>query len=434
MIQDLIFYINEVNKFYNIKLKAGALQYTIFIAVVIALLIFAFISLTFVQQRLSAKNKHFQHLIEKVDQAFLETDLRELAYTIPTVLTSHSEERNELSGRKRPWGIFDVVHIKGTRGKEIVGKTALVANQQLKRPALYIQDENQPLVLVGETRIEGDVYLPEQGVKRGTIAGNSYTNTQLIYGAKAKSKNRLPSLLNLETLKKMKIEIFSDNSIDAKTLEDDMVLVNSFSQPTIMLVSMPTLDIRGVRLTGNIIVYATKKLKVHASSLLTDVILMAPEIEIGENVKGNFQAIASKKIHIAKNCSLSYPSSLILLEDPQTSRRLTDKTTQIVIENGSDMKGIIAFISSNAKESYDTHIRINENVSITGEVYCNQNIELKGRVHGSVYTRGFVANQFGSVYKNHIYNGKISSNALPNQYVGLQFENTRQKPAKWLYY
>ena len=84
-------------KLYHIKLKAGALQYTIFISVVIALLIFSFISLTYVQQTLTAKNKHFQNLIELTDRGFLEANLQEISYNTPTQLALSSEQKSGLT-------------------------------------------------------------------------------------------------------------------------------------------------------------------------------------------------------------------------------------------------------------------------------------------------------------------------------------------------
>jgi hypothetical protein len=70
---------------------------------------------------------------------------------------------------------------------------------------------------------------------------------------------------------------------------------------------------------------------------------------------------------------------------------------------------------------------------VIGEVYCNQNTELKGAVIGSVFTNNFIANQFGSVYQNHLYHGQISIDQLPEAYVGLLFNNSKQGIAKWLY-
>ncbi|MDC9722882.1 MAG: hypothetical protein PSN34_08915 [Urechidicola sp.] len=60
-------------------------------------------------------------------------------------------------------------------------------------------------------------------------------------------------------------------------------------------------------------------------------------------------------------------------------------------------------------------------------------MELKGTVKGMVTTDAFIALQSGSVYINHIYNGRIIEPQLQAQYCGLQLATTKTKVAKWLY-
>ena len=72
-------------------------------------------------------------------------------------------------------------------------------------------------------------------------------------------------------------------------------------------------------------------------------------------------------------------------------------------------------------------------VVVDGELYCEANTDLQATVNGSVYTNGFVAKQFGSIYQNHLYNARINSSQLPTAYAGLQWENSHQNIAKWLY-
>jgi len=415
-----------------IQLKAGALQYTIFISVVIALLVFAFISLTYVQQQLKIKNTHFKEVVHTTNQAFYHSTLQEIPYNSQANTNEVRKDENIKTVVKKNWGLFDIAAITSTLKKEVHTKTALLAAYQQKRTALYLQDESQPLVLVGATKIEGDVYIPKQGAKTGTIAGHSYTNQHLIYGTTNTSKNRLPKPRNLQYLQNFKTALLtSTNDID---LEENSNLVHSFLEPTKIIRSNTTIDVRNVQLTGNIVIQSNTKITVFASSALSDVVLIAPTIVIRENVHGNFQVIASKEIKVAKGCKLKYPTALVLLDKNRTTANNLKETHHILIESGSEVKGIVAFIAENNKENYNTQIRIDEETIVTGEVYCNQNIELKGTVHGSVYTRGFIANAFGSVYKNHIFNGKIISSRLPEQYAGLQFENTKLKTAKWLYY
>lgn len=424
-------------KFFNLKLKAGALQYTIFIAVVIALLVFAFISLTYTQQHFKAKTSTFLQTVRNTNLAVKYASNTQLSYNEIVEIQLSDDANSNTSIKKQHWGVFDLITTTSTIKKETFTKNTLLGGFLQKRPSLYLQDNNQPLVLVGDTRIEGNTLLPKQGAKRGTIAGNSYTGSQLIYGSTGLSKTNLPKLKNREYIKQLvQGSIQFANTIPLE-LSEDVTLLNSFNNSTQLLYSNTSIDLRLVKLTGNIIIQSNIAIKVYPSAQLTDVLLIAPTIEILDAVKGNFQAFASKKISVGKNCQLEYPTSLILYEKKtvmvSNQNNSTKDWNHIKIETGSVVKGIIGFLSDNEVNNYKPQIIIEENTSINGELYCNQNIELKGKITGSVFTKGFIANQFGSIYQNHIYNGKILSNGFPNQYCGLTIENSTKNVAKWLY-
>jgi len=420
-------------KIINIKLNAGALQYTIFISVVIALLVFGLIGLTYVNQKLQLKNSVFKEVTYQNEVAFhqIETqnnhNIEELTYG------------NDISSsiEKRQWGIFDVVSITSKKGNEEITKTAFVGGNQKQKPALYLQDMNQPLVLVGTTKIEGNAYLPEQGIKQGSIAGYSYVNNRLVYGNILKSNQRLTKSQALERVHNFKDSVLAQANNKVLELLENQRIINSFNRPTLMLSAEYPLELRTVNLTGNIIIQSTTKITIHTSAKLNDVILIAPIIEIKEKVEGSFQAFAEKKIEVGNQAQLNYPSTLVLLEKKEsvtTQNQSNKEFNQIIINDKSVIKGVVSFLSTKVEGNYKPQILIEENAEITGEVYCDQNIELKGKVNGSVYTRGFIANQNGSTYVNHIYNGQILGSQLPEQYVGLSFLNSKQKVAKWLNY
>ena len=58
-----------------------------------------------------------------------------------------------------------------------------------KRKALFLKDNNQPLKLVGDTRIVGDVVLPQRGVHSGNIAGTSTTEKSLFMAVLKTARN-----------------------------------------------------------------------------------------------------------------------------------------------------------------------------------------------------------------------------------------------------
>jgi len=426
------------SKFFNIKLKAGALQYTIFIAVVIALLIFAFISLTYTQQHFKAKTSTYLQTIRNTNVAVNYASNIQLAYNEIVEIKLSDNENDNTSIKKQHWGVFDLITTTSTIKKETFTKNALLGGSLLKRPSLYLQDNNQPLVLVGDTRIEGNTLLPKQGVKRGTIAGNSYTGSQLIYGSTGLSKTNLPKLKNREYLKQLaQGSIQLVNTIPLE-LDEDVTILNSFNNFTQLFYSNTGIELRLIKLTGNIIIQSNSTIRVYSSAQLTDVVLIAPTIEILDKVTGNFQAFASKVISVGKNCQLEYPTSLILYEKETTSATIQNNNAiedwnHVQIASGAAIRGVVGFLSDNEVNNYKPQVSIDKNSSITGEVYCNQNIELKGEIIGSVFTKGFIANQFGSIYQNHIYNGKIVNTNFPEEYSGLNIENSTKNVAKWLY-
>jgi cytoskeletal protein CcmA (bactofilin family) len=70
---------------------------------------------------------------------------------------------------------------------------------------------------------------------------------------------------------------------------------------------------------------------------------------------------------------------------------------------------------------------------IKGQVYCQGNFELKGTVSGCVFTKQFISNTTGSIFVNHIFNGVIENENVPNIYGGIIFKKDKKAVLKWLY-
>ncbi|MCG8208215.1 hypothetical protein [Tenacibaculum finnmarkense] len=418
------------------KLKAGALQYVLAISVIIALVLFTFISFVFLQQKLQIKNSFYKESVLNVQYGFsLLTNLQLPYNTIKELQVSENKQEKTIFF-KRHWGIFDVVTIVSTVKKEHFVKMAILASNN-KRDALYLKDNNTPLVLAGNTKIIGNLSLPKQGIKAGNIAGTSFNGNQLYYGIKKTSNKTLPIITNISYLNNLVHSRFITDEMTFFELSDGLKKQQSFTKPTHVYSSNGHLSLINIELKGNIIIHSNSKIIINASANLEDIILIAPEVEIKSNVKGNFQVFSSKSIKVDKNCKLSYPSALVLINKKQIKNNSQKEQILIDIKEKSTIKGIVLFKQKNKKNSmtFNPQIIISKGSSITGEVYCNQNIELLGSVFGSIYTNNFITKQFGSVYVNHIFNGVINNSKLPKQYCGISFNNDKAnlKVAKWVY-
>ena len=371
--------------------------------------------------------------VQNVDLGIAYIFNQEIRYNQKINIKLNESKNSDIILHKSHWGVFDLIKVTSQIKKEYFQKWALIGGYNIQRPALYLQDKNRPLVVVGNTVISGNVSLPKSGVKRGNISGHAYHGEQLIYGNINQSKSQLPSFRNTNYLKNIKENIYDNDSLEFIHIYEDQKEVFSFNNPTKIYRQYDAIDLNYIQLTGNLIIQSDTLIRVNKTAILHDIILIAPKIEIDDFTQGNFQAIASQNITIGANSKLSYPSALILINENTLAANNIKNTNQIWIHSNTEIKGMVCYLSGDLKNNYQAQIKIEENARVTGEVYCDQNIELKGQVTGSVYTMGFIANQNGSVYQNHIYNGKIINDNLPKQYSGFLFEGEPKQVVKWLY-
>ena len=426
----------------KLKIKSGALQFTVFIAVLIALLLAGLVlyAYTFIYMKEQSKGAIENIQIADIGmQSLLEQkELNTDTLTIDFIKKENQTIKTHLS----QWGVFQKgITITQFRKKKFT-KTAIIGSLITadKSPTLFLQETHNALTVVGSTKIQGIAYLPTQGVNSGYIAGNSYYGTQLIYGRIEKSTSELPkpekAFLDAVNfyLKEYKI----DRQEDYINLNSTVKITNSFKEKTKGFYSQNAITLENKIISGNIIIKSETAIKVRKTALLNDLILIAPIIEIEDETIGSFQAIASKKITLGKKCNLSYPSALLLFQDNKNS--VTDNSNynalsenQIFIGEGSILKGCVTYIQTKETSDFLTQVVLEKDSKIKGQVYCNGNFEIKGTVSGSVYTKQFVANQAGSIFMNHVYNATIENETVPAIYGGIILEQQPKTVLKWLY-
>jgi cytoskeletal protein CcmA (bactofilin family) len=424
----------------NHKLKSGALQFTVFVAVLIALLLSGLIlyAYTFIYMKEQSKGAIENIQLSDIGIAYL---LEEPKINADTVAIDFIKKENQsIKVNLSQWGIFEkALTITQFRKKKFV-KVAIIGSivNAEQSPTLFLQETQNPLSLVGNTVIRGNAFLPSQGVKTGYIAGNSYYGAQLIYGVIKKSAAVLPKLNNssLESLIFYLKDYKPLIQEDYINLETNRRIAISFKEKTKGAYSKEPIVLEDREITGNIIIKSDTLIRVKRTALLKDIILIAPVIEIEGGTIGNFQAIASKKITVGKDCKLSYPSALVLFQNNKSNQNSVSNKpfeNQIFIDSGTSVKGSVCYLQTKEIADFQTQLVLEKEAKIKGQVYCNGNFELRGRVSGSVYTKQFIANQSGSIFVNHIYNGVIENENIPPVFGGVVFENEPKTVMEWLY-
>lgn len=419
------------------KVKAGALQLTIFIVVVIAILLSAFLLLAYTQTQFKNNHQLLLKATELSDKGLAYAAREPIPFGESNMPIAENEYDAEISIDKSYWGIFEKVKSTATIKKRHFTKIALLGGIQTERQrdALYLANTQKPLVVVGSTLIQGIASLPERGVKPGNISGHSYSNEQLIYGSIKRSQPNLP-------------EVQISNFLNLREEQNDQIYIsleqpqitNSFEKPTQRVFQPNPIALQFQTIKGNLIIESQKLIVVHPSAELKDIILIAPTIQIKTGVKGSFQAFATKSIEVEENVQLEYPSALVMNEKKELQHTAESPTQfigqekyQISLGEDSQIKGAIVYIGTQEPNNYKAQVFLEKEARVYGEVYCNKNTEVRGKVYGSVYTRQLVANQFSSIYINHLYNATIDIERLPKAYAGLVFNQRKKDIVTCLY-
>lgn len=422
------------------KLKSGALQLTVFIGVIIALILAGLLLLGYTHRSLTNKSKLSVAVIRSCDNGIGYLCATNSAYN-DTITLEQPEgklvEKPVVKMHLSNWGIFPKAVVTSTHHKQKFTKAALLGCTATgDRVALYLQETYKPLAVAGSTQIKGKAILPQMGVKPGYIAGNSFYGNELLNGTIAVSSETLPALqADLQQQAIYYLEEYHPVAASGFVrLHENKLQRNSFTADSKGYNSEQTVVLSDVKLQGNIVIRSATSIRVARSAQLHDVILAAPVVELEDGVEGNFQVFANRSIICGKNCRLNYPSALVLTPKLQLQGEPFDRNrNKITIEKNSIIKGVVAYIAPNDDKGYLANIFINSKATVAGELYCKGNLELRGAMYGTVYAKQLVVNEGGTVYLNHLYNAIIDVQKLPEQYVGLVFADKPKDVLKWLY-
>jgi len=420
---------------FPVRIKAGALQFVLFIGALIAILLFSFVLISYTHSLFGKKTDLTVDLVQKTDYGLQYAYQKDMGVGEVLQVPTTGELGIVLTVQKKYWGIFETYFSMAEHGKLSFAKLALSGNGYMEEPpALYLRDKQRPLIIAGNSKITGNAFLPQQGIRMGNISGNSYHHSRLVHGREMPSNTLIPEvsksvLLHIDQL--LQSNVPSESLV---SLKPKMELKNSFASPTVYIAEH-SLQLEMVSLTGNITIVASQKIVVHPTALLRDVVLVAPEIIIKDGVKGYFQAIADKRIHVGKRCELAYPSALVVKEKRlKETKQTRNREANLFVDAHSMVHGTVLYWDASEERTYAPQIKISKNALIRGQLYCTENLELAGSVIGGVYTDSFIALENGSIYQNHLYNGLMDGTTLPPAFAGLPINGAEEKKTmKWLY-
>lgn len=325
------------------------------------------------------------------------------------------------------WGAYRVVVANTFHTNKSLIKTALIGNTSFYTySTIFLPDQRQTLKVCGETRIYGNVLTSERGLERGYIAGKNYSGDKLVYGELQRSEKYLPELS--PDFKNLSLESFISETEKIDFPQKDTIF--SFENKTSLVTGIEPLVIAH-RIEGNVILHSFESITVSSDAYLENVILIAPKVFFEEGFKGAVQVVAHEQVVLEKNVTLVYPSTISINEITENNNR---EPRGIILEEGSMIVGGVLLVSQKPDFRNPLKLEMNDAV-IGGLIYNTGETQIKGKVHGYIYTAGFTLKAGGGEYKNHLLDAEISSIALPKEFILPQWikhdEKTKGEIIAW---
>jgi len=415
------------------KVKAGALQFVLFMGAVIAVLLMTFVLLNHTHQLFDKKTTKVVEVVKRADMGIQYAMGHNLQSNVPTSLELGLDDDIEVTVTKSYWGIFETYRAESKFKKIKFTKVALVGGGLEKDfPALYLKDNDRPMIIAGSAKITGSAYLPKQGIRPGGISGRFFQNRIPVFGSTRESGKTLPQVDGgvKANLKQMLMDDKTKSSVEQLRFKPNLVATNSFESPT-QYIYGDVLRFSEGELKGNIVVKTQGSITIGKGCTIQDVVFVAPRITVEDGFTGRLQALATEELQIGKEVILGYPSALIV-DRENSSNPKNRRAPHILIRDGTKINGVLGYFGSNEDNVLYPQIVVSEKALIQGEVFCEKALELKGTVLGKVATDSFIAMENGSIYQNHLFNGTIDATKLSLEYGGLLLDSDKTV-VQWLY-
>ena len=313
-----------------------------------------------------------------------------------TVLLFGQREESRVRYSRQRWGMYEVVEVRnGRQGSvRLLGKKA----ESPWQATLYVPENNRAFSLTGRTFVEGDVYLPSNGISYTQLRSEFFKGKALDKKQIKTSADRFPAL-DEESLKV--INGLLDYTGEREWLENGSVLLRGFRGPVVRVEVGEYLS--GVRVSGPVILYASSMLFVEEDNILENVIIVGDKIEFADGFSGCVQVFARDTILLGNQVCLKAGSGLYVRQEEEKG----------LIRIGENCE-INGYVIAGAKVSKEERKQVlyyqPESSRVRGLLYVDGIAEVHGFVTGSLYVRECYYFAPEGYYSGILYNAVLPGN------------------------
>ncbi|MGV8094878.1 MAG: hypothetical protein AB2L24_23750 [Mangrovibacterium sp.] len=296
------------------------------------------------------------------------------------------------------WGLYECVRITSA-GKEYRSTRLLGKDKECHyEAAFWLNDQNRPLSLSGNTNLEGKIYAPRNGINYTQVRSDYYQG-EMIPGIFVKlSEEHLPEIdsavidqvdnlcrtqgiLSLDNLETTKYHSFQGEAAHFR-----------FGG-----------DIDHLNINGKVVLHGDK-IRISSESKLNDVIVTGSKVTVESGFKGSLQIFAEDTVIMEDQVQLDYPSGVYIGGNPSKS--------YLEIGNHCELHGyaiVMGELKDRTKDFSACYFQADSS-KLYGLLYVSGVAVLNGEISGAAYLADCFYKAEEGDYAGTLYNVKISRN------------------------
>ncbi len=301
------------------------------------------------------------------------------------------------------WGVFELRTCSAFVNDQRATRTALMGwHVDPTSPSLWVEDQNDPIALAGDTRLMGPCYLPVRGLRRAYIEGRPYTGS-LTLDDQRPSSNQFPELRAEMQQQCHLLQGFAapENAefVRWKDLPSDSVQ-RSFAEHALVVEMAGERHLSGSYLGGHIIIRSNDSLVIDASFTCDDLLIYAPFVTVSSGFHGRLQCLTTGGVDVGSDAELQYPSALVC------NGEKVEGVPVIRLGVRTIMSGVILAFA-NGEQHVSPTVELSAGCTFTGEVRNEGAVQLGGTIEGCVIATSTVLRTPSSVYRGHIMDAVV---------------------------
>jgi len=263
------------------------------------------------------------------------------------------------------WGLYEVAIASSYEGDLYQGQILGLAAPAKDACTLWYRDNNSALTLTGDSNIEGEAWLPRNGVIYGQMQSVYFKGEKLSPTQIKKSSSTLPApdkqrSAVVEKLFGLRPDTFAADSMTVSFRGDGPVVIAAQDN-----------RLSNCYYAGNIVITGGR-IEIARSAKLRDVIVVGREVVVEDRFSGAVQIFARDTARVGKDVVMEYPSGIYSEKNASLGDNSLIEGYMVV-----DCKGDMDKTKANCVKSRTSRLR--------GLLYVKGIAQLQGTVAGVAY-------------------------------------------------